>query len=247
MVAGCSLPATHGSGGDVTAPASATTTDLGATSDHYVPPIVLRDPPPGELDAVLSVQIDGTTAGAPVMESLTLAFMSQGKMVQFAGTERLTCDGKDFPIHGSAASGQLVSAPATQVAGMTIECEYAAGGASAGFSLPLPQAPAITAPAAGAQVARSRQTLVTYESDPAAGPVMGVVALAPGSPLPKTFVTINRPGSGQAALDTSGFAAVPGSLHLSVALAPTLATSGVPFRTITAEGIANIAEDVTWI
>jgi hypothetical protein len=26
-----------------------------------------------------------------------------------------------------------------------------------------------------------------------------------------------------------------------------LATSGVPFRTITAEGIANIAEDVTWI
>jgi hypothetical protein len=208
---------------------------------------VLRDPPPGELDVVLSLQIDGTTTGAPVIEALALAFISQGKSVQFAGTERLTCDGRDVPIHSSAGGGQLVSAPAAQVAGTTIACEYAAGGASAGFSLRLPPAPAITAPAAGAQVVRSKRTLVNYESDPAAGPVMGVVALAPGSASPKTFVTIDRPGSGQATLDTSGFAAGPGSLHLSVALAPAVATTGMPFRTIRADGIANIAEDVTWI
>jgi hypothetical protein len=132
------------------------------------------------------------------------------------------------------------------VAGTPIACEYAAGGASARFALIVPPAPAITSPAAGAEVPRGRQTLVTYQSDPAAGSVMGLVALAPGSDSPKTFVTINRPGPGQATLDTSGFAPGPGTLHLSVALAPAVDTTGVPFKTIRASGIANIAEAVTW-
>ncbi|HEV2235141.1 MAG TPA: hypothetical protein VGR57_00635, partial [Ktedonobacterales bacterium] len=232
--------------GDTAAPASATTTAQGYASDHFVPPIELRDPPPGTLDVVVAVQMDGTTPGTPVMEDIGLIFIAQDQNVQFIGSERVTCNGKDLPIHTQGASLMLVHGPAEQASGTTIACEYVAGGASARFSLRVPQAPAITSPTAGASVPRSRQTLVTYQSDPAAGPVMGVVALAPGSALPKTFATINRPGPGQVTLDTSGFAAVAGSLHLSVDLEPSVTTAGTPFHTIKASGIANIAEDVTW-
>jgi hypothetical protein len=218
----------------------------GTMVDRAVPPIVLRDPPPGQLDVQFSVQVDGITPGTPVMDEIGLAFLTEGKNVQFAGSERVICDGKDLPIHGPAISGQLVRAPAAQLAGTTIACEYTAGGASARFSLLVPATPAITSPAAGAAVARGRETLVTYQADPAEGNVMGIVALAPGSAAPKTFVTINRPGPGQATLDTSGFAAVPGTLVLSLDLAPTVTTAGAAFMSLKAFGTAYIAQAVIW-
>ena len=244
VAAGCgsTTPRTGGS----TAPLTTTSPGQGAQIDRAIPPIVLRDPPSGQLDVQFSVQIDGNTPGTPVMDEIGVAFLAEGKMVQFAGSERVTCDSRDLPIHSSSPSGQLVRAPAAQLAGTSIACEYVAGGVRAEFTLRVPQTPAFTAPAAGARVARGTQTPVAYQSDPATGTVMGVVALAPGSPMPKTFVTINRPGSGQATLDTSGFAAGPGTLVLSVSLTPSVTASGAAFNSVKALGTAYVAEDVTW-
>jgi hypothetical protein len=246
MATGCGAPITRTPTGDTHHVAPAAPASQHSISDQFVPPIVLRDPLPGQLDVQFAVTIDGETAGSPIMDEIGLNILSAGKNVQFAGSERMTCDGKDLLQKDGVVIGQILRAPAAQVAGATIVCEYTAGGASARFTLRIPATPAITSPAAGAQVARSRQTLVTYQSDPAAGNVMGIVALAPGSAMPKTWANINRPGPGQATLDTSGFAAVPGTLVLSVDLAPNVGSAGGSFKTIKAFGMAYIAQAVTW-
>jgi hypothetical protein len=246
VAAGCASPSTRAPAGDTRPPTAVAPSSQRSLSDHAVPPIVLRDPLPGQLDVQFSLTIDGETAGTPVTDEIGLSILSAGKNVQFAGSEHLSCDDRNLLQPGGVVTGLIVRAPAAQVAGATIACEYTAAGATARFALRIPAAPAITSPAAGAQVARSHQTLVTYEADPAAGIVMGVVALAPGSTMPKTWANINRPGPGQATLDTSGFAAVPGTLVLSVDLTPTVSVAGTTFRTLKAFGMANIAQAVAW-
>ena len=245
-VAGCGAAATRSLGG-----ASSSTTPVptaqGSDSDEILPSVILRNPAPGTLDVSLSVQIDQQIGDAQLMTDVTLGFSSGGRTVQFAGDERVTCNGADLSLKNRPATFPLLWAPSAQGAGTTLHCEYAAGGAVASVTLQVPSAPAITSPRMGAQVVRSARTLVTYRADPASETVLGVVALAPLSPSPKALGRLSTPSPLQATVDTSGFAPGPGSLALTASLTPQIAAAGVPFHSLMAFGTASVSVAVTWI
>lgn len=184
----------------------------------------------------------------PAWVHSTLArFISGGQSVQFAGDERVTCDGRDLSLKNRAAVFQVLRAPAARVAGTTVTCAYSAGGVVTDVTLQIPSAPAITSPQEGAQVVRSAQTLVAYHADPATATMLGVVALASSSPSPKVLARLNTPGPLQAMVATTGFAPGPGSLVLSASLTPRIAQTGVSFKSESAFGNATAAVAVTWI
>ena len=245
-VAGCGAAATRSPGGTYS-----TTTPVpsgqGSESDKYVPPVILRNPAPGTLDISLSVQINQQTGDAQSMTEIGLGFLSAGQTVQFAGDERVACNGADLSLKNRTAGFQVLRAPSAQVAGTTLHCDYAAGGAMASVALQIPSAPAITSPPMGAQVVRNAQTLVTYRVDPDTETVVGVVALAPASPSPKALGRLNTPGPLQATVDTSGFTPGPGSLVLTASLTPQIAATGMPFKSVRAFGMAIAPVAVTWI
>ena len=160
----------------------------------------------------------------------------------------MTCDGANLSLKDRAAVFQVLRAPAVQEVGKTVHCEYAAGGAVAGISLQIPSAPAIASPQSSAQVRRSAETLVTYQYDAATGTVLGIVAVGPpASPMPKAIARLNTPSPLRATIDTSRFASGSGSLALTMNLKPHIATTGVPFKSADAFGIATVLAAVTWI
>lgn len=220
----------------------------GSRSDHLLMPVVLRNPAPGTLDISVSVAFDQPTTDESAMLEVGLSFLSGGKVVQFAGDERVTCQGAALSLKGHVAVFRVLRAPTARVAGATIRCDYAAGGAVAGIALEIPPAPAIASPQPHAEVVRSTQTLVTYRADPATITLLGIVALAPSSPSPKALARLNPAGPlQQATVDTSGFAPGPGSLVLTASVTPRIAQTGVPFHSVNALGTATVPVAVTWI
>jgi hypothetical protein len=245
LVAGCGAATTSSPGG--ASPATTRPTPaLGSYPDRNLPPLILSDPAPGMLDISLSIQIDGESDAAHPVTAVGLAFLSGDRTVQFAGTERVTCDGTDLPIKNREAVFQLLQAPAAQAAGTTITCAYAAGGVTASFALQVPAPPAITSPGMGALVARGPRTLVTYRADLTSGTVLGIVALAPGSPSPKVLARLDTPDPLQATVDTHDFDPGPGTLTLSVSLAPQVSATGARFKSVMAFGMATAQVAVTW-
>jgi hypothetical protein len=210
--------------------------------------VVLRNPSPDTLDISLSLTFDQPIGDTQPMVEVGLGFASGDHTIQFAGDERVTCDGANLPLKDRAAVFQVLRAPAVQEAGKTVHCEYAAGGAVADISLRIPTAPAITSPRAYANVTRSAETLVTYQYDAATGTVLGIVALgSPASSMPKAIARLNTPSPVHAIVDTSRFALGSGSLALTMNLNPHIATTGVPFKFADAFGTATVLVAVTWI
>ena len=217
-------------------------------SDVAVPPVVLHDPAPGTLSVSMSINIGQGNGGTQNMTEVGLSFFQGEHIVQFAGNERVTCNGVDLALKNRAVTFEILNAPATQVAGTTVRCDYAAGGAVASVSLRIPAPPAITSPQSGAHVARGTQTLITYRFDSTIGSMMGIVALGvPTSAQPKAIAKLNTPGPLQATVDTSHFAPGPGSLALTASLAPHIVSSGQSFKSVNAGGSAMATTAVTWV
>lgn len=181
------------------------------------------------------------------MAEVGLGFQSGGQSVQFAGNERLTCDGTTLPPHNRAADFQVIRAPAAQLVGTTIRCDYQAGQWLAGMLLRIPQPPAITSPRHGARVPRASATIVSYHNDPTTGSLLGIVALAPGSASPKAIARMNTPAPSQATIDTNHFSPVPGSVVLTATLTPRITGIGAPFKSLSASGGATDSVNVTWM
>ncbi len=92
-----------------------------STIDHAVPPVVLHDPAPGELEVVFNVNMPGYGADRG-NTMIGLSFLSHGNAVQLVGHEQLMCNGKAMPVHQQYALFQLVDAPSR-----TLEAENSLG------------------------------------------------------------------------------------------------------------------------
>ena len=215
-----------------------------STTDYAVPPLILHDPTPGELEVVFNVNM-GEYGADRDKTMIGLSFLSHGNVVQLVGHEQLVCNGKVMPIHQQYALFQLADAPTRTLEGKTMSCTYRVGTTSTTLSFAVPRAPVIRSPQDGAPVPRSTRTVVTYDYEKQAGKLFGIVALGPGA---KTLTTrLDTPGSMQAMLDTSAFPTGEGSLSLSQALALSVMQTGAPFQSLTAEGMADAMVTVTWI
>ena len=247
LIAGCGATGADAPGSHHPAQTPTAVVQVSLPEDRAAESMPLRNPSPSVLDIALSVTFDQPTAGATAMTEVGLSFQSGGKVVQFTGDERVTCQGAALSLKDRFAVFQVLRAPTAQVAGVTIRCDYTAGGAVAGIALQLPAAPAITSPLPDARVARGARTLVTYRAEPATSTLLGIVALAPSSPSPKALARMNVPGPFQATVDTSGFTPGDGSLVLTASLTPHLAQTGAAFHSISAFGTAVAPVAVTWI
>jgi hypothetical protein len=246
LLAGCGATVADGPGGSPTGtpgyPASA------SSVDRAVPPVILRNPAPGTLDVSMYVTFDQGVGDTQLMAEVSLGFDSGGQSVQFAGNERLTCDGTTLPPHNRVAVFQVVRAPAAQLVGTTIRCDYQAGQSLAGMLLRIPQPPAITSPRHGASIPRAGATIVSYRYDPTTtGSLLGIVALAPGSVSPKALARMNTPALSQATIDTSHFSPGAGSVVLTAILIPRITDTGAPFKSLSAHGSATDSVNVTWM
>ncbi len=148
-------------------------------------------------------------------------------------------------VHQQYALFQLVDAPSKTLEDKTMSCTYRVRNISSTFSFTVPRTPAIRSPQDGARLLRSVHTVVTYDYDVQGGKLLGIVALGPGA---KTLTDhLNPPGPIQATLDTSRFPTGEGSFSLSQEIAPRVTWTGMPFRSLAAEGTANAIVTVTWI
>jgi hypothetical protein len=220
------------------------TSSFPSISDRAIPPVILHDPAPGELEVSFNVNIAGY--GADRGNTLIgLSFLSHGNTVQLIGHEELLCNGRAMAVHSQYALFQLVDAPSKTLEGNTMSCTYRVRNISSTFSFTVPRTPAFRSPQDGARVLRSVHTVVTYDYDVQGGKLLGIVALGPGA---KTVTDhLNPPGPIQATLDTSRFPTGEGSFSLSQEIAPRVTWTGMPFRSLAAEGTANAMVTVTWI
>lgn len=257
ILVGCGTTVTDSPGGARPARPTSTQVSLGqgsgqgsgqaSESDHAVPPVVLRDPAPGTLDISMALTFDQPSGDSQPMTEVGLAFLAGDHTVQFAGNERVACDGATLSLKDRVAVFQVLREPTAQAVGTTVQCSYAADGATASVALQIPQAPAIILPQNDAQVTRSTKTVVTYLYDPATEAMLGIVALAPSSPMPKAIATLNTPGPLQATVDTSRFLPVTGSLVLTLSLTPHITKTGIAFHSVYAFGTATAQVTVTWM
>lgn len=244
VIAGCGTSPLSPAGGSHSSTVVSTTHN----SDAAPSPVVLHDPAPGTLNVSMWVNVEQVTGDAQLMADVGLSFSQGEQIVQFAGNERVTCNGADLALKNRAATFQILHAPVTQAAGTTMRCDYTAAGGVASISLRIPSPPAITAPHSGAQIARGMQTLITYRFDSTTGSMMGIVALAvPTSAQPKAIAKLNTPGPLQATVDTSHFAPGPGSVVITASLAPHIVSSGLSFKSMNAGGSVMATTAVTWV
>jgi hypothetical protein len=148
------------------------------SSEAGPPPILLRDPSPGQLEAYISVAIGGYEHTTRETTTIRLSFASNGRVVQFAGNEQLMCNGTSVPLQNQVASFQVLEAPTSTLEGHPFTCTYSVGGLSATLMLTVPHAPAILSPQDLAQVSRATNTIITYEAR--GGKLLGIVALGQG-------------------------------------------------------------------
>ncbi len=213
-----------------------------AQSDIGAPPILLRDPPPGQLVAYINVTIGGYEPTTRETTSVGLSFSSNGRLVQFAGHERLTCNGTAAPLQKQVASFQVAQAPTSTLEGHSFSCTYSAAGISATLLLTIPSAPVIRSPQDLAQVPRSPNTLITYEAR--GGKLLGIVALGPGA---KAIAQLDTPRLLQATVNTSAFTTGAGSISLTQMLDLQVTQAGTPFKSLGAGGTAMTMVTVTWV
>lgn len=250
LLAGCGATIADSPGGVAGQSTSTIAISTGVAvsyADSGAPPVILRNPAPGTLDVSMSVTFDQGIGDTQLMAEVDLGLQSGDKSVQLTGDERLTCDGTALQVHDRIAVFQVIRAPAAQLAGTTIHCAYTAANITASVVLAIPQPPAITSPRNGASVPRRSATVVAYRYDPATtSTLLGVVALAPDSAMPKAIARMNTPGPAQATVDTSRFSPGPGSIVLTATLAPHITGAGAPFKSLSAFGSATALVNVTW-
>ncbi len=225
LVVGCGGQSTGNSQPDSVAPA----------------PMSVRDPSPGQLEAYFNVTMGGYERATRETTSIGLSFTSHGRLVQFAGSEHLICNGANVPLHNQVASFQIVAAPTSTVEGRTFRCTYSAGGVSATLSFTVPQAPAINSPRDQAQVPRSTHTLIVYEAQ--GGKLMGIVAVGPRE---KAVAHLDTHGTMQAIADTSTFQTGEGSISLTQTLGLKATQTGVSFKSLGVVGNAMAMVTVIW-
>jgi hypothetical protein len=213
-----------------------------AQSDVGAPPIPLRDPSPGQLEAYINVTMGGYEPTTRETTSIGLSFSSSGRLVQFAGHEHLTCNGTAVLLQNQIASFQVAQAPTSTLEGRPFNCTYSAGDTSTTLLLTIPSAPVIRSPQDLEQVPRSTHTLITYEVR--GGKLLGIVAL--GSPA-KAIAHLDTLGRMQATVDTSKFPTGAGSLSLTQMLDLQVSQTGTPFKSLGAGGTAMTMVSVTWI
>src|SRR5258708_12853097 len=102
-------------------------------SDIGAPPILLRDPSPGQLAAYINVTIGGYERTTRETTSVGLSFSSNGRLVQFTGHERLTCNGTAVPLQNQFASFQVPQSPTSAPERHPSLCHHSAA------SIPSPQ------------------------------------------------------------------------------------------------------------
>jgi len=211
-------------------------------SDIGAPPILLRDPSPGQLAAYINVTIGGYERTTRETTSVGLSFSSNGRLVQFAGHERLTCNGTAVPLQNQVASFQVAQASTSTLEGHPFSCTYSAGGISATLMLTIPSAPVIRSPQDFAQVPRSTNTLITYEVR--GGKLLGIVALGPEA---KAIAHLATPRLLQATVNTSAFTTGAGSISLTQMLDLQVTQTGTLFKSLGAGGTAMTIVAVTWV
>lgn len=211
-------------------------------TDRWVPPVILRNPSPRQLEVFINVTMGGydrTTRGTTM---IGLDFQSSGRPVQFAGQERLTCNGTIMPLHNRIAKFDVAEVLTSSLEGKVFSCTYSAGSATATLVFTVPSAPVIRSPQDFAQLPRRTNTLISYHAQ--GGKLLGIVALGP---FAKALAHLDIPGKMQATVDTSAFPKGPGTISLSQALAFQVTQTGVPFKSLFAGGTAMAMVDVTWI
>lgn len=213
-----------------------------AQSDIGAPPILVRDPSPGQLAAYINVTIGGYERTTRETTSVGLSFSSNGHLVQFAGHERLMCNGTAVPLQKQVASFQVAQAPTSTLEGHPFSCTYSAGGISATLMLTIPSAPVIRSPQDFAQLPRSTHTLITYEVR--GGKLLGIVALGPEA---KAIAHLDTPRLLQATVNTSAFTTGAGSISLTQMLDLQVTQAGTPFKSLGAGGTAMTMVTVTWV
>lgn len=202
----------------------------------------MRDPSPGQLEVYINVTIGGYERTTREQTTIGLSFASNGRLVQFAGHERLTCNGTSLPLHNRIAVFQVAEAPTSTLEGHPFSCAYSAGGTSATLMLAIPSAPVICSPQDFAQVPRSPNTLITYEVR--GGKLLGIVALGPGA---KAIAHLDTPRLLQATVNTSAFTTGAGSLSLTQMLDLQVTRTGTPFKSLGAGGTTMTMVAVTWV
>ncbi len=208
-------------------------------SQAVAPTVALHDPSPGQLEVFVSVAMGGYDHATREMTTINLIFTSNGRVVQFAGHEQLMCNGNAMFLHNSPA--QNIEGTTSTLAGQTFHCIYSAGSTSAILTFVIPRAPVIRSPQDQAQLPRSTNTVITYETP--SGTLMGLVALTPSS---KAIARLNTPSVGQATIDTSAFPAGAGSISLTETLNVQATQSGAPFASLKAGGMGVAMIEVRW-
>lgn len=211
-------------------------------SDRWIPPIVLHNPSPRQLEVSFTITMGGYDRATRGTTTIGLSFGFNGRLVQFAGSERLTCNGTTIPLQNQVASFQIAEAPTSTLEGQMFVCIYRAASASATLTFTIPRAPVIRSPQDLAQVRRSTHTLVIYDAQ--GGTLMGVVALGLQA---KAIAPPTAPNTGQVTLNTSAFPAGDGTITLTQVLAPLVTQTGVPFKSLQAGGTAMTMVSVTWV
>jgi hypothetical protein len=215
---------------------------INSQPDSLAPaPISLRDPFPGQLEAYFNVTMGGYERATRETTTIGLSFTSHGRLVQFTGSEHLSCNGAAVPLHNQVASFQIVEAPTSTLVGKALSCTYSAAGASATLAFTVPQAPAISSPRDQAQVLRSTRTLITYKTQ--GRKLMGIVVLGTGA---KAIARLETPGTMQATADTSAFPKGEGSISLTQTLSPRATQTGVSFKSLGVVGTAMTMVTVIW-
>lgn len=205
------------------------------------PPITLRDPSPSQLAVFVAMSIGGYDAMTRDKTTINISFSSKGRVVQFAGSEQLVCNGKALSLH-IAIPGVQIEEQTSTLERKTFHCTYSAGHISSTLTFTVPRTPIISTPQNQAQLPRSKNTLVVYDTQ--GGTLMGIVAL--GSPA-KAIAHLATPNIGQATVNTSSFPTGAGSITLTETLAIPITQTGIPFASLGARGDALVHVDVTWI
>ncbi len=213
-----------------------------STIDRAVTPVVLRDPAPDQLDVLVSITMGGYTADSRDLATIAVGFTSSGVPVQFEGAPSLTCNGAAIVLAQAVGGIPATPAPTALLVGKAFNCTYRVEQSTTTFTFTVPQAPAILTPLDQAQVPRSTATRISYHID--GGSLTGLVALGPRS---KAFVRPDAQDPMPAILDTSGLAAGPGSITLTEALAPQVALTGAPVKSLRVGGTALAVTAVVWM
>jgi hypothetical protein len=239
VLAGCAASSAPGTSFRSPVPSPSTMARSIAIIDQAgPPPLVLKDSSPARLAASLSLMVGGYDAATRDITEMAIGFSSQGRLVQFVGDERMSCNGTVLPRGGGTFD---VKVPTEALAGKTVRCTYTSGQSSATLAFSFPAAPAILSPGEHAVIARSRTTLVRFRVG-GQTTMFYITALGPNS---KAWA---QPGAvpAQVTLDTSRFSPGPGVIALRQSFTlPDLVAPG--FESADGRGDAVLQNAVTWI